>query len=87
MSPQLRSHLGSELSILTTSIGVISSGRGENLRYIMLAERSGYLPARVKIVLTDQPDAGASRSPASSGFRASISIPEINPVKSTTGSS
>lgn len=44
---------------MTTSIGVISSGRGENLRYILLAERSGYLPARVKIVLTDQLDAGA----------------------------
>lgn len=56
---QLRSHLDSELSVLTTSIGIISSGRGENLRYILLAERSGYLPARVKIVLTDQPDAGA----------------------------
>jgi phosphoribosylglycinamide formyltransferase-1 len=44
---------------LTTSLGIISSGRGENLRHILLAERSGYLPARVKIVLTDQPDAGA----------------------------
>ena len=59
MSQQLRSHLGSELSILTTSLGIISSGRGENLRYILMAERSDYLPARVKIVLTDQPDAGA----------------------------
>jgi phosphoribosylglycinamide formyltransferase-1 len=46
---------------LTSSIGIISSGRGENLRYILLAERSGYLPAAVKIVLTDQPDAGALR--------------------------
>jgi phosphoribosylglycinamide formyltransferase-1 len=44
---------------LTKSIGIISSGRGENLRHILLAERSGYLPAQVKIVLTDQPGAGA----------------------------
>lgn len=42
-----------------SNIGVISSGRGENLRYILQAERSGYLPARTRIVLTDQPEAGA----------------------------
>jgi phosphoribosylglycinamide formyltransferase-1 len=42
-----------------SNIGVISSGRGENLRYILQAERSGYLPARIRIVLTDQPGAGA----------------------------
>jgi phosphoribosylglycinamide formyltransferase-1 len=46
---------------LTTTIGVISSGRGENLRYILQEERSGRLPARVGIVLADQPDAGALR--------------------------
>jgi phosphoribosylglycinamide formyltransferase-1 len=44
---------------LTRQIGVVSSGRGENLRYILLAERSGYLPAHVRVVLTDQPEAGA----------------------------
>jgi phosphoribosylglycinamide formyltransferase-1 len=44
---------------LTISIGVISSGRGENLRHILQAERSGYLPAQIRIVLTDQPGAGA----------------------------
>lgn len=44
---------------MTASIGVISSGRGENLRYILQAERAGDLPAQVKIVLADQPDAGA----------------------------
>lgn len=44
---------------MTTSIGVISSGRGENLRYILLAERSSYLPSQVKLVIADQPDAGA----------------------------
>jgi phosphoribosylglycinamide formyltransferase-1 len=42
-----------------TRIGVISSGRGENLRYIIAATRSGYLPAEVAVVLTDQRDAGA----------------------------
>ncbi len=44
---------------MTASIGIISSGRGENLRYILQAERAGDLPARVVIVLADQPDAGA----------------------------
>ena len=44
-----------------SNIGVISSGRGENLRYILQAERSGYLPARTRIVLTDQSAAGALR--------------------------
>jgi phosphoribosylglycinamide formyltransferase 1 len=43
----------------STTLGVISSGRGENLRYILQEERAGRLPARVKIVLTDQPVAGA----------------------------
>jgi phosphoribosylglycinamide formyltransferase-1 len=43
----------------SATLGVISSGRGENLRYILQEERSGRLPARVRIVLTDQPDAGA----------------------------
>ncbi len=46
---------------MTTSVGVISSGRGENLRYILLAELSGYLPAQVKIVLADEAEAGALR--------------------------
>ncbi len=45
----------------STTLGVISSGRGENLRYILQEERCGRLPARVGIVLTDQPDAGALR--------------------------
>lgn len=38
---------------------MISSGRGENLRYIIEATLSGYLPAKVRIVLADQKDAGA----------------------------
>jgi phosphoribosylglycinamide formyltransferase 1 len=42
-------------------IGIISSGRGENLRYIIEATRSGYIPAEVCIVLTDKKDAGAIR--------------------------
>jgi len=40
---------------------VISSGRGENLRYILRAEREGWLPGKVAVVLADQPDAGALR--------------------------
>jgi phosphoribosylglycinamide formyltransferase-1 len=46
---------------LTVALGLVSSGRGENLRYILQEERSGRLPGRVKIVLADQPDAGALR--------------------------
>jgi len=44
---------------LTAILGVVSSGRGENLRYILKEERKGRLPGRVNIVLADQPDAGA----------------------------
>ncbi len=40
-------------------IGVISSGRGENLRHILEAVRSGYLPVEVRLVLADQREAGA----------------------------
>ena len=61
MSQQLKLPLANEIIILTTTVGVISSGRGENLRYILQEERSGRLPARVGIVLTDQTDAGALR--------------------------
>ncbi len=46
---------------MTTRIGVISSGRGENARYIIEAARSKYLPAEVAVVLADQKDAGALR--------------------------
>lgn len=46
---------------MTVALGVISSGKGENLRYILQEERSGRLPGQVKIVLADQPDAGALR--------------------------
>ena len=46
---------------MTTIIGIISSGRGGNARYIIEAARSGYLPADIGIVLTDQKDAGALR--------------------------
>ena len=37
----------------------MSSGRGENLRYILEAARSGYLLAEVRLVLADQNEAGA----------------------------
>ncbi|MEI8003936.1 MAG: phosphoribosylglycinamide formyltransferase [Methanothrix sp.] len=46
---------------MTISLGVISSGRGENLRYILQEERGLRLPAQVRIVITDQPDAGAHK--------------------------
>ena len=55
---------------MTTRIGVISSGRGENLRYILQATRSGYLPAEVRIVLADQRDAGALRIAGEYGVKA-----------------
>lgn len=49
------------MTIKTAKLGVISSGRGENLRYILQAERDGWLSGRVVLVLADQPDAGALR--------------------------
>ena len=49
------------MTIKTAKLGVISSGRGENLRYILRAEREGWLPGKVAVVLADQPDAGALR--------------------------
>ncbi len=54
----------------TTRIGVISSGRGENLRHIIAATGSGYLPATVALVLTDQCGAGALRIAKECGVRA-----------------
>lgn len=51
-------------------IGVISSGRGENLRYIIEATRSGYLSAEVEIVLADQKEAGALRIAGEYGVKA-----------------
>ena len=55
---------------LTTRIGVISSGRGENLRHILESVRSGRLPAEVAIVLADHPDAGALRIARDYGIEA-----------------
>jgi phosphoribosylglycinamide formyltransferase-1 len=55
---------------LTTRIGVISSGRGENARYIIEAARSGYLPAEVSVVLADQRDAGALKIARDAGIEA-----------------
>lgn len=55
---------------LTTRIGVISSGRGENARYIIGAARSGYLPAEVGVVLADQRDAGALKIAREAGVEA-----------------
>ena len=49
---------------------MISSGRGENLRHIIAATRSGYLPAVVAVVLTDQWDAGALRIADQHGVKA-----------------
>jgi phosphoribosylglycinamide formyltransferase-1 len=53
-----------------TRIGVISSGRGENLRHIIAAIRSGYLPARIAVVLTDQRNAGALKIAEEYGVKA-----------------
>lgn len=44
---------------MTTNIGVLSSGAGENLRYIVESIRAGNLPAQVRIVLVDEEGAGA----------------------------
>lgn len=64
------------LTEATTRIGVISSGKGENLRYILRAERSGYLPATVRIVLTDQESAGALNIAQEHGVKAHFLDPK-----------
>lgn len=53
----------------TARIGVVSSGRGENLRHIIKATRSGSLPAEVVVVLADQRDAGALKIADEYGVR------------------
>lgn len=60
---------------MTTGIGVISSGRGENLRHIIEATLSGYLPAKVRIVLADQKDAGALRIACEYGIKSAFVDP------------
>lgn len=60
---------------MTTRIGVISSGRGENLRYIIEAARSKYLPAEVAVVLADQQDAGALKIARELGVEANFLDP------------
>ena len=60
---------------MATRIGVVSSGRGENARYIIEACRSGYVPAEVAIVLADQPDAGALRIARGYGIMAAFIDP------------
>lgn len=60
---------------LTTRIGVISSGRGENLRHIIEAISSGRLPAEVAVVLADQPEAGALRIARDAGIEAAFVDP------------
>lgn len=49
---------------------MISSSRGENLRHIIEAIRSGYLPAKIGIVLADQRDAGALKIAEEYGVKA-----------------
>jgi phosphoribosylglycinamide formyltransferase-1 len=66
----LRSRKGS------ARIGVISSGRGENLRHIIAATQSGYLPAVVRIVLADQRDAGALKIAEEMGVKACFLDPQ-----------
>ncbi len=40
-------------------VGVLASGRGSNLRAILDAAESGRIPARVVVVVSDRPGAGA----------------------------
>ena len=48
----------------------MSSGRGGNLKYIIEAARSGYIEAKVRVVLADQRDAGALRIASDYGVKA-----------------
>ena len=55
---------------MAARIGVISSGRGENARYVIEACRTGYVPGEVVVVLADQRDAGALRIAQDHGITA-----------------
>jgi phosphoribosylglycinamide formyltransferase-1 len=55
---------------LKAKIAVISSGRGENLRHILKATITGYIPGSVNVVLADQKDAGALNIAEEYGVRA-----------------
>ena len=70
MKSSLSSLISGAHLALTTRIGVISSGRGENAKYIIKATRSGYLPAEVAVVLADQRDAGALKIARDAGIEA-----------------
>jgi phosphoribosylglycinamide formyltransferase-1 len=47
----------SERALLT--VGVLASGRGSNFEAIVRASESGQVPARVVVLVSDRPDAGA----------------------------
>lgn len=57
------------------NIGVLSSGGGENLRYIIEGIRAGSLPAKVRIVLADEEGAGALGIASEYGLKAAF----VNP--------
>lgn len=61
---------------MTRRIGVLSSGRGENLRYIIEGTLTGYIPAEVKIVLADDENAGALRISREYGVKAIFVDPQ-----------
>jgi phosphoribosylglycinamide formyltransferase-1 len=63
------------LKEVAARIGVVSSGRGENLRHIIKATRSGYLPAEVVVVLADQRDAGALKIAGEYGIKSIFADP------------
>ena len=63
------------------AIGVLCSGEGTNLQAILEATRTGRLRARVTLVLSDQPRAGALRRATRAGVEAHFVDPRAFPSR------
>ncbi len=64
-----------------TKLGVLASGRGSNFQSIIDSIKSGYLDARVEILITDNPDAYAIERAKNNGIPFLIMKPGDYPDK------
>ncbi|HEB76427.1 MAG TPA: phosphoribosylglycinamide formyltransferase [Nitrospirae bacterium] len=60
-------------------LGVLASGRGSNLQAIMDSIKTGYLPASVEVLVTDNPGAYAIRRAEDNGIPAVVMQPSDHP--------
>jgi phosphoribosylglycinamide formyltransferase-1 len=58
------------------SIGILASGRGSNFQSIIDSNTSGYLKARIAVLITDNPNAYAIERAGKHGIEAIIMIPK-----------